>query len=132
VSESSYTKQKSDQVDDQGLSKMFYKGLPSVSGFKHIQALQKGLVILLMPEHALLASECTSSDELNSLCTEFLDSIHTEIPYLPQRPMVSSVDLFKRMLRERSTIRLLTKFAHEVLELFDAVPVYVSENAVFQ
>ena len=74
------------------------------------------------PEHALL--ECTSSDELNSLHKEFLDRMYTEIPHLPQHPMVSSIDLFKRILRERTTIRLLAKFTHEVLELFQAEPVY--------
>jgi hypothetical protein len=46
--------------------------------------------------------------------------------------MVSSIELFKLMLRERGTIRLLAKFTHEVLELFEAVPVFVSENAVFE
>ncbi|KAF8240425.1 hypothetical protein L208DRAFT_1384469, partial [Tricholoma matsutake] len=57
--------------------------------------------------------------------------MYTEIPYLPWHPMVSSIDLFKMILKERTTIRLLAKFTHEALELFEAVPVYVSENAVF-
>jgi hypothetical protein len=51
------------------------------------------------PEHALL--ECASSEELTSLCKKFMDRMHTEIPYLPWHPMVSSIDLFKVMLRER-------------------------------
>ncbi|KAF8227832.1 hypothetical protein L208DRAFT_1404868 [Tricholoma matsutake] len=59
--------------------------------------------------------------------------MYTEIPHLPRRPMVSSIDLFKMILKERTTIRLLAKFTYEVLELFQAVvPVYVSENAVFE
>lgn len=70
------------------------------------------------PEHALL--ECTSSDELNNLHKDFLNRMHTEIPCLPQCPMVSSVDLLKRILRERTTVRLLAKFTYEVLELFEA------------
>ncbi|KAF8236085.1 hypothetical protein L208DRAFT_1391153, partial [Tricholoma matsutake] len=57
--------------------------------------------------------------------------MYTEIPYLPQHPIVSSIDLFKMILKERTTIRLLAKFTYEVLEFFEAVPVYVSENAVF-
>ncbi|KAF8240369.1 hypothetical protein L208DRAFT_1233446 [Tricholoma matsutake] len=82
------------------------------------------------PEHALL--ECTGSYELNNLRKKFSDRMYTEIPHLPQRPMVSSIDLFKMILKERTTIRLLAKFTYEVLELFEAVPVYVSENAVFE
>ncbi|KAF8241123.1 hypothetical protein L208DRAFT_1383577 [Tricholoma matsutake] len=58
--------------------------------------------------------------------------MYTEIPHLPWCPMVSSIDLFKMILKERTTIRLLAKFTYEVLELFQAVPVYVSENAVFE
>ncbi|KAF8236891.1 hypothetical protein L208DRAFT_1390202, partial [Tricholoma matsutake] len=57
--------------------------------------------------------------------------IYTEILYLPWHPMVSSINLFKMILKERTTIRLLAKFTHKVLELFEAVPVYVSENPVF-
>ena len=58
--------------------------------------------------------------------------MHTEIPYLPRHPMVSSVDLVKWIWGERGTIRLLAKFTPEVLELFEAVPVFVSESAVFE
>ena len=61
-----------------------------------------------------------------------MDRMHTEILYLPWHPMVSSIDSFELILRERGTIRLLAKFTHEVLELFEAVPVFVSESAVFE
>jgi hypothetical protein len=82
------------------------------------------------PEHALL--ECAGSNELCTLRDDFMVKVYTDIPHMPRRPMISSIDLLKRILRERSTVRLLGKFTHEVLALYEATPIYISDLAVYE
>ncbi|KAJ7747772.1 hypothetical protein B0H16DRAFT_1850237, partial [Mycena metata] len=75
------------------------------------------------PEHALIT--CKSSDALVQLRTIFLSRLFQDAPHL-QAIMVESSDteFLKAMIYPRQTIALVAKFAHEVLQIFYAVPVY--------
>ena len=75
------------------------------------------------PEHALLSS--VASPEGVSLRTIFLENLFNTTPNL-RRLMVeeTSIEFFKSMVYERSTIALVAKFAHEVLQIFYAIPVF--------
>ncbi|KAJ7472894.1 hypothetical protein B0H11DRAFT_1729296 [Mycena galericulata] len=75
------------------------------------------------PEHALL--ECDASPEVTSLRIAYLDQLFKTAPTL--RPLMDDLNLiefFKSMVYERSTIALVAKFTHEVLEVFYATPVF--------
>jgi hypothetical protein len=75
------------------------------------------------PEHALLA--CDASVEVKSLREVFLEKLFTDAPSLRRRMVeLNSVDFFKAMIYERSTIALVAKFAYDVLEVFYAKPVH--------
>jgi hypothetical protein len=76
------------------------------------------------PEHALLA--CDASTEVKSLREVFLEKNFTDAPSLHHCMVVelNSVDFFKAMIYERSTIALMAKFAYDVLEVFYAKPVH--------
>ena len=75
------------------------------------------------PEHALLS--CVASPEVASLRTVFLEKLFNTAPNL-RRLLVEedSIEFFKSMVYERSTIALVAKFAHEVLQIFYAIPVF--------
>ncbi|KAK7049159.1 hypothetical protein R3P38DRAFT_2505262, partial [Favolaschia claudopus] len=74
------------------------------------------------PEHALIS--CTSSDTLLQLRAIFLGKLFRDAPYL-QNLMVqlSNTEFLKAVIFCRPTIGLVAKFAYDVLELFDSVPV---------
>jgi hypothetical protein len=75
------------------------------------------------PEHVLLA--CDTYVEVMSLRAAFLVQLFKTAPTL--RRLMNELDLiefFKSMVFERSTIALVAKFAHEVLEVFYTIPVF--------
>ncbi|KAJ7187675.1 hypothetical protein GGX14DRAFT_342033, partial [Mycena pura] len=75
------------------------------------------------PEHALIS--CESSEELVGLRATFLGELFTSLPNLRNEMAVLSNTLFlKAIIFPRSTIALVAKFAHDVLQLFYAVPVF--------
>jgi hypothetical protein len=75
------------------------------------------------PEHALFS--CDSSPEAVSLRAIFLENLFTTAPSLRRRlDDENSIDFFKSVLYERPTVALLAKFAHEVLEIFYATPLF--------
>ncbi|KAJ7434593.1 hypothetical protein FB451DRAFT_1063296 [Mycena latifolia] len=75
------------------------------------------------PEHALLT--CDASAEVMSLRTAFLEKLCTDVPNL-RRLMdeLDSIEFFKSMVYERSTIPLVAKFAYDILSVFYATPVF--------
>jgi hypothetical protein len=73
------------------------------------------------PEHALL--ECIASPEVVALRSGFLPKVLTTVPKLQTKMVqLSSVDFLKAIIFDRSTILLVGKFVHKVLEVFYAVP----------
>ncbi|KAJ6498557.1 hypothetical protein C8R47DRAFT_1260392 [Mycena vitilis] len=75
------------------------------------------------PEHALLA--CDASAEVKSLREVFMAQLFSDIPTLRRRmDELDLIEFFKAMIYERKTIALVAKFAHEVLEVFYATPVF--------
>ncbi|KAJ7504732.1 hypothetical protein B0H11DRAFT_1709425, partial [Mycena galericulata] len=68
---------------------------------------------------------CDASPEVASLRAMFLEKLFNTTPNL-RRLMVEedSIEFFKSMVYERSTIALVAKFAHEVLQVFYAIPVF--------
>lgn len=82
-----------------------------------------GKIEVETPEHALLS--CVASPEVASLRTIFLEKLFNTAPNL-RRLLVEedSIEFFKSMVYERSTIALVAKFAHEALQIFYAIPVF--------
>ncbi|KAJ7660784.1 hypothetical protein DFH06DRAFT_988742, partial [Mycena polygramma] len=75
------------------------------------------------PEHALL--DCDASTEVKSLREVFLAQLFSDVPTLRRRmDELDLIEFFKAMVYERKTIALVAKFAHEVLEVFYATPVF--------
>ncbi len=75
------------------------------------------------PEHALL--ECQASEAVLNLRNIFLDKLFHTLPRLQNKMAeLTSVEFLKAVIYERSTIVLVGKFVHEVLEEFYAIPVY--------
>jgi hypothetical protein len=73
------------------------------------------------PEHALLG--CDASPEVVHLRSSFLVQLFATAPNLRrlmEKPNLTLIEFFKSMVYERSTIPLVAKFAHEVLEVFYA------------
>jgi hypothetical protein len=73
------------------------------------------------PEHALLG--CDASPEVVHLRSSFLVQLIATAPNLRrlmEKPNMTLIEFFKSMVYERSTIPLVAKFAHEVLEVFYA------------
>ncbi|KAJ7487999.1 hypothetical protein FB451DRAFT_1025256, partial [Mycena latifolia] len=75
------------------------------------------------PEHALLT--CDASAEVMSLRTAFLERLSTDALNLHcLMDEVDSIEFFKSMVYERSTIPLVAKFAYDVLSVFYTTPVF--------
>jgi hypothetical protein len=81
----------------------------------------KGTIV--SPKHAML--ECQSSTAILNMRNICLEKLFQTVPKL-QKKMVklTSVEFLKAMIYERSTIILVAKFVHEVLQEFYAVLVY--------
>jgi hypothetical protein len=75
------------------------------------------------PEHALL--ECQACAQVVTLRNVFLEKLLRTVPKM-QRKIVEldSISLLKAIIYERSTIVLLGKFVHDVLEIFYTTHVY--------
>ncbi|KAJ7238086.1 hypothetical protein B0H12DRAFT_1254456, partial [Mycena haematopus] len=81
------------------------------------------IVMVESPEHALL--ECQASPAILELRREFLSKLQRAVPKMQKLVVeLDPIALLKAILYERSTIVLLGKFAHQVLEVFYATPVY--------
>ncbi|KAJ6481555.1 hypothetical protein C8R47DRAFT_1049836 [Mycena vitilis] len=75
------------------------------------------------PEHALIT--CTSQDALVDLREKFLEHLFLKCPNLRLRlALDSNVEFLKAIIHSRPSIALVAKFAHDVLQLFYAVPVF--------
>ncbi|KAJ7488464.1 hypothetical protein B0H11DRAFT_1688689, partial [Mycena galericulata] len=75
------------------------------------------------PEHALV--ECQASPAVLDMRNIFLGKLFRAVPKMQIKlAELSSVEFLKAMIYERSTIVLVAKFVHDVLEEFYAVPVY--------
>jgi hypothetical protein len=75
------------------------------------------------PEHALL--ECTASHELVRLRNAFVQRMQVEMPvflsgFAPQGALLC----LKALIANRTTIALLAKYTHDVLQIFDAHAIY--------
>ncbi|KAJ7442022.1 hypothetical protein FB451DRAFT_1057860, partial [Mycena latifolia] len=80
------------------------------------------------PEHALFT--CKSSGELVVLRSTFLNQLFSNSPYLQNlMATLSETEFLKAVIYCRPTIALLAKFAHDVLQIFYALPVYRLSNA---
>jgi hypothetical protein len=75
------------------------------------------------PEHALI--ECQTSDAVLNLRKIFLEKLIRTVPPMQKKlAELTSVEFLKAIIYERSTIVLVAKFVHEVLEVFYGIPVY--------
>jgi hypothetical protein len=77
------------------------------------------------PEHALLG--CDASSKVVHLRSSFLVQLIATAPTLRrlmEKSNLTLIKFFKSMVYERSTIPPAAKFAHEVLEVFYANPVF--------
>jgi hypothetical protein len=73
------------------------------------------------PEHALL--ECRASTVVLSLREAFLIKLFRAVPKLQDKmAQLTSVEFLKAVIYQRSTIVLVGKFVHEVLQEFYTVP----------
>ncbi|KAJ7735502.1 hypothetical protein B0H16DRAFT_1327093, partial [Mycena metata] len=73
------------------------------------------------PEHALL--ECRASPAVLELRAKFLDKLFRTVPKLQDKmAQLTSVEFLKAIIYERSTILLVGKYVHDVLQEFYAVP----------
>ncbi|KAJ7436384.1 hypothetical protein B0H11DRAFT_1754854 [Mycena galericulata] len=78
-------------------------------------------------EHALV--ECQALRAILDMRNVFLDNSFRAVPKMQTKMAeilaeISSVEFLKAIIYERSTIVLVDKFVHDVLEEFYAVPVY--------
>ncbi|KAF8889681.1 hypothetical protein BD779DRAFT_1520444, partial [Infundibulicybe gibba] len=60
--------------------------------------------------------------DLDTLRANFLERIYRDTPKPPPWGRVGHLDLLKAILAQRHTVELLAKYTHDVLKLFDAVP----------
>jgi hypothetical protein len=76
------------------------------------------------PEHALL--ECRASLEVLNLRNVFLGNFLRAVQEWRAKllNLVGSIELLKALIYEHSTITLVGKFVHDVLEVFYRLPVY--------
>jgi hypothetical protein len=77
------------------------------------------------PEHALLG--CDTSPEVVQLRHSLLVQLFAIAPSLHrlmEKSNLTLIKFFKSMVYERSIIPLVSKFAHEVLEVFYANPMF--------
>jgi hypothetical protein len=75
------------------------------------------------PEHALL--ECQACPQVVNLRNAFLEKILRAVPKLGRKIVeLNAIDFLKAIIYERSTIVLVGKFVHDVLEIFYATHVY--------
>ncbi|KAF6742637.1 hypothetical protein DFP72DRAFT_822055 [Ephemerocybe angulata] len=77
------------------------------------------------PEHALL--ECKGNLDLVQLRHIFWQKMRLELPQLPLETsgLASLVDGLKWIIANRPTIRLVAKFAYQVLSLYSLAPIYI-------
>lgn len=75
------------------------------------------------PEHAMFT--CTSLDALIELRRSFLEQLFLKCPNL-QRHLTedSNTEFLKVIINSRPSIALVAKFAHDILQLFYAIPVF--------
>jgi hypothetical protein len=74
------------------------------------------------PEHALL--ECQASPEVLNFRNVFLGNFLRAVPRMENKIVeLGSIELLKALIYERSTITLVGKFVHDVLEVFYRLPV---------
>jgi hypothetical protein len=80
------------------------------------------------PEHALVT--CASSDALVELRTRFLEQLFAKNPELQHvLEEKSETEFLKAMIYSRPAIALVAKFAHDVLQIFYAIPVFRANNS---
>jgi hypothetical protein len=80
------------------------------------------------PEHALVT--CASSDALVELRTSFLEQLFAKNPELQHvLEEKSETEFLKAMIYSRPAIALVAKFAHDVLQIFYAIPVFRANNS---
>ncbi|KAF6740987.1 hypothetical protein DFP72DRAFT_835718 [Ephemerocybe angulata] len=77
------------------------------------------------PEHALL--ECEANRDLVETRRVFWEKMRREIITLPLMPhdFVSLTEALKSIVAHRHTIRLVAKFAHQVLSIYSTVALYI-------
>ena len=77
------------------------------------------------PEHALL--ECKSSATILELRRILLEKLLSTAPNLRQKMVdLDNVAFLKAMIFQHSTILLVAKYTHDVLEVFYSVPLHRS------
>ena len=75
------------------------------------------------PEHALLS--CCSSVELVLLRESFMVHLFNYAPRLRHFMVeLNTIEFLKAMIYERSSIALVAKFVHDVLQIFYATPIF--------
>ncbi|KAJ7748180.1 hypothetical protein DFH07DRAFT_747414, partial [Mycena maculata] len=75
------------------------------------------------PEHAML--ECQASPEVLNLCVEFLENLFRAVPKLQDKmAQLTTIEFLKAIIYERSTIVLVAKYVHEVLQEFYSIPLH--------
>jgi hypothetical protein len=75
------------------------------------------------PEHTFL--ECYANLDIIALRSVFLGKLFRAIPKLKQKmTQLNSIEFLKVIIYERSTIGLVAKYVHDVLEVFYATAVY--------
>ncbi|KAJ7673275.1 hypothetical protein DFH06DRAFT_1359361 [Mycena polygramma] len=75
------------------------------------------------PEHALL--DCTGSPAVQNLRTIFLGKLLQTVPTLQQKMIeLNSTSFLQAIIYQRSTIVLVAKYVHDILEVFYSVPLH--------
>ncbi|KAJ7652699.1 hypothetical protein DFH06DRAFT_1093769 [Mycena polygramma] len=75
------------------------------------------------PEHALL--DCTGSPAVQNLRTIFLGTLLQTVPTLQQKMIeLNSTSFLQAIIYQRSTIVLVAKYVHDILEVFYSVPLH--------
>jgi hypothetical protein len=75
------------------------------------------------PEHALL--ECRASPAVLNLRSTFLEKLLRAVPTLRQKMEdLDSTSFLKAVIYQRSTIVLVAKFVHDILEVFYYAPIH--------
>ena len=80
-------------------------------------------VAIESPEHALL--ECMADENLVTLRNSFIEKFYTECPTVFRWEQMSSTKFLQIMIDQEASIKLVAKFAFEVLLVFDGTPIYV-------
>ncbi|KAJ7258511.1 hypothetical protein C8J57DRAFT_1073530, partial [Mycena rebaudengoi] len=80
------------------------------------------------PEHALVT--CASLDALVELRRRFLEQLFAKTPEL-QRVLTekSETEFLKAIIYSSPAIALVAKFAHDVLQIFYAIPVFRANSS---